>query len=186
MSHPAKTLSMQKSPLQLRHYVLRKIFIEPIEGWESREEETYPDSDGMPLEADIALGDAKQANTFGVRLSIKSEPKDSKFPYRFEIGIEGYVEVLQARDEADRRELALVNGVSLLYGVIRETFLCLTQRFVHGPMMLPTLHFLDLKRDLKKGAGTAPKVGDSPTKHLPAPRRGSGKRMLKNKPERAS
>ena len=41
--------------------------------------------------------------------------------------------------------MAIVNGAGLLWSAIREQVLNLTSRMRAGPVMLPTVHFHDLK-----------------------------------------
>lgn len=56
--------------------------------------------------------------------------------------------------EAERENFVLVNGASLLYGAIREQVAMFSARSLPGPMLLPTVNFLDLK--------TKPQVDASP------------------------
>ena len=44
-------------------------------------------------------------------------------------------------------DLVTVNGAALLWSAIREQLLTLTSRMPAGPVMLPTVHFHDLKQD---------------------------------------
>lgn len=139
---------MNLSPLQLRHYKLQKLLIEPVSSWKKKpgDDGEYPSSQGLQINAEVEVGKAKgNPNAFGIRLTISASPEKSQYPYKFELGVEGFVEMIGMKDSPDKRDIAAVNGVSLLYGVLRETFLALTYRFDHGPAMLPTLHFQALR-----------------------------------------
>jgi hypothetical protein len=64
------------------------------------------------------------------------------------------------------RDLVTVNGAALLWSAIREQLLTLTSRMPVGPVMLPTVHFHDLKQGTPEhgaaaAAPAAPAVGSA-------------------------
>lgn len=170
---------MKLSPLQLRHYVLRKVWVEPLERWEPKSEDMYPSAEGLRIDARVDLGATDDENRYAIRLTIKANPSAARFPYRFEMEVEGHFEVLAGKGRDDKRNLAAVNGTSLLYGVLRENLLALTHRFEHGPALLPTLHFLDLKKKAEGGARGATRTAVEG--HVARGPRRSRRPMVKNR-----
>jgi preprotein translocase subunit SecB len=141
---------MNLSPLQLKHYSLNGVHIEPVEGFQRNEEDLYASFDNIDISAEIKLGEpAEKSSVYGLKLTLRVNPKGETFPYRFTIGIEGFFEVVASNGLDDARKLAAVNGASVLYGILRQTLLDLTRSFENGPVMLPTLHFLNLKDDIR-------------------------------------
>jgi hypothetical protein len=68
-------------------------------------------------------------------------------PYTIDIATEDVVLVPNGAEKLGQPEdLAIVNGTSLLWSAIREQVLSLTARMRAGPVMLPTVHFHDLKK----------------------------------------
>lgn len=142
---------MHSSPLNLDHYVLTVLRLEetkrgPISPKASTDRVSIKDSE---IRALIDIGEPKQPTEpphFAIRLTIHVEPKsgNKKFPYRMEVGVQGFFTVLHSKGPTDARNLAAVNGTSMLYGVIRELVLSHTIRFAAGPVMLPSVHFLHL------------------------------------------
>lgn len=48
---------------------------------------------------------------------------------------------------AEKQEvLLLVNGSSMLYSALREALLTMTFRCTNGPVMLPSVHFVQLEK----------------------------------------
>lgn len=85
-------------------------------------------------------------NEWQLELTIKlaSIEKTKPFIYEFEIQVIGVVELV-VELPADRREqLAVVNGLSILYGAVREMVINLTGRSPYGALTLPTLSFTDV------------------------------------------
>lgn len=98
-------------------------------------------------EPDAPSGEEGDARHFAIRLRIFVQPEPGKaFPYTIEVGLEGFFAVHGNDEPADARALAAVNGTSVLYGVARDVVLTQTMRFGEGAVMLPSVHFLDLKK----------------------------------------
>ena len=142
---------MRASVIQLKQVVFQRIFVEvnePVEG------ETPVDATGfdfrgarfnVALDAGPAPGDSgDDPHSFVVALAIGLEQTDEKpVPYRVDVAALGLVEVSDIIEVAKRRDLALVNGASLVYGAIRELVTTLTGRSVAGSLVLPTADFRD-------------------------------------------
>ncbi|GJL81860.1 MAG: hypothetical protein DHS20C01_14940 [marine bacterium B5-7] len=139
---------MKPSLLQLRHYKLELLNIEPSSKFASDSEDVYPDFEHADFVASIGFGkraDEENETDFAVRLELSCSPAVGKiFPYSFSIAALGFVSL--ARTEGlnnDPAKLAAVNGLGLLYGAMRELMLLITGRFENGPIMLPSVNFID-------------------------------------------
>ena len=61
---------------------------------------------------------------------------------------------------ADPEDLAAVNGASMLWSAVREQVLTITSRMRAGPVVLPSVHFHDLKKQTEASkVSVAPKTG---------------------------
>jgi len=96
-------------------------------------------------------------------LQLGSQDPAKPFAYEAEIKIQGLVQVDDTFLEAKKEQLAIVNGLSILYSAAREMLLNVTARSAHGALSLPTLSFV------KMGAeALAPKT-EPPKPAAPAP-----------------
>lgn len=145
---------MQLSPLQLLEYVFDGVSVQPVKGYR-------PDPDVSPtlvffpgklsLSAQVGidlLAEEVKYSDYGVSLALKVGPKsDEQAPYEVNVTVKGLVRMhlTQAEGQAEERRVrALVNGVSLLYGAVRDQVMTITSRSVHGPFLLPSVSFADL------------------------------------------
>ena len=144
---------MKTSPLQLKHYVLTRLHIEP------REEPSInptdpaslelPDWEGVNLRSkiDFAWADGEaEPRSFAMRLRLTVPNETGKpIPYSLDVETVGYFEISEAIEIKDRENIGKVNGASMLYGICREVFFSLTARFPQVPIILPSMNFFDLK-----------------------------------------
>jgi preprotein translocase subunit SecB len=79
-----------------------------------------------------------------LRVIVKSTDTQKPFIYEADVGIQGVVEVQDGFPTEKREQLAVVNGLSLLYSAVREVLLMMTARSVHGTTCLPTLSFIEV------------------------------------------
>lgn len=79
----------------------------------------------------------------GLRVILKSASFETPFFYEVDINVQGLVEMNEAIAAEKREQIAVVNGLSILYSAIREMLLNITSRSVHGALGLPTLSFVD-------------------------------------------
>ena len=97
--------------------------------------------DGVSLQSEVGIGEADPDHERGtvffveLRVVVDNEPnpdnKDQKYaPYKL----------------ADAEDLAAVNGASMLWSAVREQVLTITSRMRAGPVVLPSVHFHDLKK----------------------------------------
>lgn len=156
---------MRLSPLQLLEYTFEGVSVMPVEGYEA-DPKFSPNLVFFPgklaISADtglVLLADEKNYSDFGLRLTMRVGPKEEKkAPYRVEVSVRGVVRMHLTQSEGqaeERRVRALVNGVSLLYGTVREMVSGITIRSVHGQLLLPSLNFADLATKQPNGATAA-------------------------------
>jgi hypothetical protein len=127
--------------------------------------------DGVSIQTEFGIGEADPDHDRGcvyftsLQVVIDNGPnpeaKHQKFaPYRIDVAVEGLVLVPKGAEKLGSPEdLASVNGAAMLWSVVREQVLMLTSRMRAGPVMLPTVHF----HDLKQGSDKAAIAGDAPT-----------------------
>ncbi len=145
---------MQLSPLQLLKYTFDGVSVMPVDGFVADakfppELVFFPGKLAISAETGLQqLNEEKSYSDFTVLLKLRAGPKEgNQAPYQVQASISGVVRMhlSQADGQAEERRVrALVNGVSLLYGVIREMVCNITSRSVHGQLLLPSLSFADL------------------------------------------
>jgi len=148
---------MKRSPVQLVDSQLFKLSIEPlrVDGGLTRKPPSpvqdieFETAQGMQLATDYWEGDVPpglEGRTFNVHLGIRSlngtnQPNAS---YEFEVIFVGIFAIVQ--EESPSRMppglLAWQYGMTMLYGLIRETVASQTLRMPNGRLMLPTMSFL--------------------------------------------
>jgi preprotein translocase subunit SecB len=66
-------------------------------------------------------------------------------PYLIDVKCVGYFSISKKvfPDEEKRVDVGVVNGASLLYGTIRDMVLSITSRAWYGPLLLPSMSFMD-------------------------------------------
>lgn len=102
---------------------------------------------GESVEISI-IGESPEPNVFAVKLRVIIENTEGKLaPYEVDVEIAGIFEVNMSIKPEDRSEMADVNGCAVLYGSIRDLVLNLTSRAVNGPLLLPTVNFLDRRKN---------------------------------------
>lgn len=146
---------MRQSPLYLNHYQLLEFSIKPEDEYEVPEPEGYPDFNGAEYSSVVKVGrdaDEKDPRDYVVILEISIKPKEQgSFPYHLNMGIEGYFSVPEdlPTPDFDRQRFVKINGPALLYGAVREITLMMTSRFQNGPLMIPTVTFIDIVDEKK-------------------------------------
>lgn len=141
---------MQSSPLQLKEYNFTLVHVKARE-----DAPPHPDGlldmDGVMIDERIQWGLADQESQdplwFGLKLYVGILNKSGNtIPYDIEIEVQGLFSFDQIVPKEQRESLLMVNGSSVLYSVMREQVLSLTARGAYGPVMLPTVNFLDHKQ----------------------------------------
>lgn len=152
---------MKPSPIQLLQVLFKHVRVDLDPG-------RVPDELPNPLTAVYTFDDVCIQTEFGIaeadpdhergrmffmglRVLIDNKPQaeatDQKYsPYLIDVAVEGLVVVLKGAEKLGPPEdLASVNGAAVLWSAVREQVLALTSRMRAGPVMLPTVHFHDLK-----------------------------------------
>lgn len=174
---------MQLSPLQLLEYTFDGVSVIPVEGYVADPEFStglvfFPGKLAISAETGLAiLGEEASYSDYGIKLTLRVAPKEDKqAPYNVQISVRGVVRMhltQQVNQAEERRARALVNGVSLLYGVVRELVSNITSRSANGGMLLPSLSFADLaaQKPAEERAGGVPKLGAPEVKRKVAAKR---------------
>ena len=114
--------------------------------------------DGVSLQSEVGIGEADPDHERGtvffveLRVVVDNEPnpdiKGQKYaPYKVDVAVEGVVLLPKGAEKlGDAEDLAAVNGASMLWSAVREQVLTITSRMRAGPVVLPSVHFHDLKK----------------------------------------
>ncbi len=160
---------MKRSPLQLVHSHFSALSLVAIDlDPESEEgEQLYPDVPEDVLETTIELGLPTSAGAdpshFLVKIGVMTRNELPKgFPYRLATQIEGVFVIDDDSDIDVRKRLVVINGGSMLFGIVREQVLALSLRHKNGPLLLPSLDF----------RGLGPAADERPSKSAARGKRG--------------
>lgn len=143
---------MLLSPVNLEHYVLSLVSIEPVEGYVSNDEALYPDFRDAKFGAQINVAEVNgehvpNSPAYQIDMTLSCSPKSEKgFPYIFQVGVTGYMSFRGDQTGKERSDIVTVNGCALLYSTLRDVIHTLTMRFSNGPVILPTVTFLDMRK----------------------------------------
>ncbi len=162
---------MKPSPIQLLRLTFNRVHVE-FDKEHAPAEPPNPMTTvfafkGVSITTEIGLAEIDMAHEWGpmylvsLRLlidnqALAAEP-DRKFsPYRIDIEAAGVILLRKgAENLGSPHGLVSVNGAALLWSAIREQLLTLTSRMPAGPVMLPTVHFHDLKQPTVDSVVTA-------------------------------
>lgn len=142
---------MRPSIIQLKRVFFQRFEIEAIEPPEGIARINAEDFDFEGTTFRVSL-DAQQAmiaddvdpNVFFIVLHVAIDQEEQKpAPYKIDVSALGIIEIAEVVEPEKRRNLALVNGASLVYGAIRELITTVTSRCIPGPFILPTTDFRD-------------------------------------------
>lgn len=153
---------MKPSPIQLLQLMFKSVHVE-IDPAHALPEPTNPIStafvfDGIGITTEVGLAEVDLTHERGamylvsLRVVVNNQPaageSESKFsPYLIDVEVAGVVLLPKGAEKlGPADDLVTVNGAALLWSAIREQLLTLTSRMPAGPVMLPTVHFHDLKQ----------------------------------------
>lgn len=114
--------------------------------------------DGVSLSSEVGIGEADMNHERGrlyiveLRAVVDNVPNpkatNQRFaPYKIDVAVEGLILIPRGAEKVgDAEDLAAVNGASMLWGAIREQVTTITSRMRAGPVVMPTMNFLDLKK----------------------------------------
>lgn len=142
---------MLPSPIQLKDmsYLGIKVWPRQQKEGEPAFEQPFDFDDVMIGEGAevVALPEDEAKTIYAVKLHIMIENKEGKLaPYDIDIEAAGMFVISDKIKAEEREEMMTVNGCAVLYGCIRDQVLTLTSRCSNGPLMLPTVNFLDRKK----------------------------------------
>lgn len=147
---------MEPSRLKLLAYHLKSIEIKPYEDADALPIGQYADFHQVEFSSEVQYLEIKDDSSEDLKhgLSLKliiKRGENKAFPYAINLETIG---VFNASGLPVERQvpMVLVNGASMLYGALREIILMLTQRCMHGPVMLPSVHFLQLENDYRQSS----------------------------------
>lgn len=156
---------MKPSPVQLLQLVFDKVLVEldpnhaPPEPYGLSAPFSF---NGVILRTAVGFaeldGAPADAHLFEVSLELIVENKKSKekkktqqfSPYLLHLKARCLVRLLKAASKlGPPQDLAAVNGAALIWSAMREQVAATTARMQAGQILLPTVHFQDLRTDLK-------------------------------------
>lgn len=163
---------MMPSPIQLLQLTFKRINVE-IDPAHAPAEPANPMTtvfvfDGVGITTEVGLAEIDLLHERGamylvsLRVLIDNRPAGSesegKFsPYRIDIDTAAVILLLKGAEKLGvPDDLVTVNGAALLWSAVREQLLNLTARMPAGPVMLPTVHFHDLKQPATISNSAAP------------------------------
>ena len=143
-------MRMKLSPVQLIDTFPVKILVEynPIAPSDDVLEKTQLDIEHMS-DVEVLTINAKDGgtlNTYSLMLGLRSgDASRGIMPYSFEIIVRATITIDSTLCKADTNinDLATKNGLTMLYGQVRELLLSSTSRMKRGAFMLPTMSFMD-------------------------------------------
>lgn len=154
---------MKPSPIQLLQLNFKRVHVE-IDAAHAPAEPPNPMTtafvfDGIGITTEVGLAEIDMTHERGalylvsLRVVVNNQPaageSESKFsPYLIDLDVAGVVLLPTGAEKlGPANDLVTVNGAALLWSAIREQLLTLTSRMPAGPVMLPTVHFHDLKQN---------------------------------------
>ena len=159
---------MLLSPVNLEHYNLKRLDIETIDAYQPAVAGIYPNFDHASFSAQVDVSEVTGENipnppAYQITLNLVGEPKsENSFPYRFNIGAVGFFSFRGHETGGARDDMVSMSGCAMLYSTLREVLLGLTIRFPHGPILLPTVSFMDMRKN--STATVAPSTTNSTPK----------------------
>lgn len=167
---------MKPSPVQLVQLMFKHVKVE-LDPVHLPEEIPNPLTsvftfDDVSLQSEVGIGNSdpnhERGTMFFIELRVlvdnvpNPDARDQKYsPYKIDVAIEGVILILRGAEKlGDPEDLAAVNGASMLWSAVRDQVLTITSRMRAGPVVLPSVHFHDLKKqpDVQK-ASAASKIG---------------------------
>lgn len=139
---------MKLSPLQLEHSHFLGLSLISLDFKYGADEAQrgYPEVPESLVETSVELGMPAKADSETRRFILKigvTSGKDTPegFPYKFAAQIEGIFSINHEGDLEERKRMVVINGGSMLYGIVREQILTMSLRHKNGPLLLPSLDF---------------------------------------------
>lgn len=153
---------MKPSPVQLLHLTFRKVCVELDERHCPAELPNPLTSmfsfEGITLTTNVGFGELEDAppnegSVFQIDFELlvdnkvqEGEARQRFSPYLIDVRVAAVVRVPPGAEKlGPPRDLGIVNGAALVWSALREQVANLTSRMPMGQVLLPTVHFHDLK-----------------------------------------
>ena len=152
---------MKVSPVQLLDYTFEEVSVKASPEFEEAQSNANGEvvsKKDFVINVRTSLANGNETEDYFdalLRLDVKILSNGRQpTPYTAALTVRGAVrfhdKIIQDPEKADRRRsIAIVNGASLLYGVVREMFANMTARSANGLMTIPAMNFSDLPNQLK-------------------------------------
>ena len=144
---------MRPSNVQTKSIVFAGLDIQPIAG-EGLDASNFDwDDVSIGIHTNHQKGDG---NTHFLYLRFIVENEEGKTaPYTMDVQAMGLFEFIGTDTPEKVTDLVVVNGLSILYGAIREMTTVVTSRMPHGAICLPGANFLDHRPSIDQSAGAS-------------------------------
>ena len=128
---------MKKSTIQLSKFFITNLNIKWVKGKAS--------GNAIKLGFDFNLAfHEEHKNHFKLEFSVLAIPEDGFSGIRLETQIDGYFHFPEGIDFKEMHYLAILNGSSILYGILRGQLALITGSFPGGKFMLPAVVMEDV------------------------------------------
>lgn len=163
---------MKPSPVQLMQLIFKHVKVE-LDPAHQPPELLNPltsvfNFEGVTVKSEIGIGEADLNHERGklyfveLRAVVDNLPdtdstKQNFAPYKIDVAVEGLILIPKGAEQVgDSEDLAAVNGASMLWGAIREQVTTITSRMRAGAVVMPSMNFLDLKKENRSPEAPAP------------------------------
>ncbi len=100
-------------------------------------------ADDLDFELSVTKTETPEKYVIQLKTAIsKAKQKDFSGPYIFEIKIKGVFNFSKEIEQEKKLEMILLNGTSIVYGLIGGFLLQTTANFRYGKLLLPTVNFV--------------------------------------------
>jgi len=152
---------MSRPPLRLKHYFFTKINCEADLNYK----DPHPKAGNkyeVKVRSNVAPRKDKDRDWMAI-LDIHVFSPEKPAPYKLDLQVTGFFEVLPDYPENKVKELIRITGASLLYSGAREYVLGFTSRGPWGPVLLPTISFIETKQQEEPQSKKSRKPRDAST-----------------------
>lgn len=126
------------TPILLDEFLLRKLNIEWLDG-KPQDEAMY----SLGFHFDVK-SNSENKNNFLLSLSVNFIPVDNQYGLKVETIIDGFFTLSEEFTTPGKKEYTLlVNGATILYGILRGQVAMISGSFPKGKMKLPTVMMVD-------------------------------------------
>lgn len=154
---------MQLSPIQSRSIIYRRVHVAPTLDVNGNLDPQLKapgfDWSEVKLGVETAIGhhDHENPTEFmaSLRVTVTNE-EGKRCPYELDFHLVALLQLSSALQASRREELAIVNGLAIAYGAMRELVVNLTSRMEYGALVLPGVNFQD---QVQSGPPAAPTAG---------------------------